>query len=530
MGFLTLVNPPEREGYTNERTLSGGLGVARKRKPFEKPQVLLPPHDLLLSAAVAETRRARVQIVDLMLDRHAGEAAVTETCQRISTHTPASETPWVGVRLSMPSLPADIEFANQLKARLPSMRLFLFGAAIMSTLDHWAADTRADAVLYGEAEAVIGPMLAADGEEWLRAPGVIAPSTFRPLTGKALYDGSVQVRFREWVMNTDITGAPFPAYHLIPMERYSPTGNTEDCAVYLSASRGCPIGCTMCPYMLHEGRPLRAVEAERVLDEMEWLNRTWGIYRWRFKDPNFGFDRKQVREILTGVIERGIKMDATVEGSLECMDDPLIELMGRAGVKVITTGIETADEECLASIGQKIRINDILAHKIAYADSLGIHVYGTFVVGAPEETWDTVRRTITYAKEVPCEAAFTIMTPFPGTPMYFRALKEGLVEPKMSYTQWNSFEATMRTYALTRSDLTLARLWARLELIIPYSRRRASRGSVTGRIKTELKLLPRRIALVLVRAAVAWRRRFGKTALPREEQPRVVEKIPLHWS
>jgi anaerobic magnesium-protoporphyrin IX monomethyl ester cyclase len=276
MRYLTLVNPPEREGYTNERTLSGGLGVARKRKLWEKPQILLPPHDLLLTAAVAEARRARVEIVDLMLDRYPGDAAVTETCRRIQQHTKAGEIPIVGVRISMPSLPADIEFANRLKVAHPEMHIFLFGSAIMSTLDHWAADTRADAVLYGEPEAVIGPMLDAEGNDWTRAPGVIVPSDFRAMSGKALYDGSVQGRFREWIMNTDVTSAPFPAYHLVPMERYSPTGKTEDVGVYLSASRGCPIGCTMCPYMLHEGRPLRAASSERVLAEMEWLNQTLG--------------------------------------------------------------------------------------------------------------------------------------------------------------------------------------------------------------------------------------------------------------
>jgi radical SAM superfamily enzyme YgiQ (UPF0313 family) len=529
MHCVALVNPPERPGYTNERTLSGGLGVARKRKPWERPQTLLPPHDLLLAAAVAEKSGAAVQVIDLMLDRCSGDSAVAETVRRIQSSCAAGAVTWIGVRLSMPSLPADIAFADRLKSALPSARLFLFCAAIMSTLDHWSADTRADAVLYGEPEAVIGPMLAAAGDDWKRVPGVIVPAEFRPLSGPALYDGSVQARFREWVMNADVTGTPFPAYHLLPMERYSPTGRIEDCGVYLSASRGCPIGCTMCPYMLHEGRPLRPVEAERVLAEMEWLNSTWGIYRWRFKDPNFGFDRKQVREILSGVIERGIRMEATVEGSLECMDDPLIELMSRAGVKVITTGIETADEECLASIGQKIRVNEILAKKISYADSLGIHVYGTFVVGAPEETWSTVQSIVDYARQVPCEAGFTIMTPFPGTPMYYRALKEGLVEPGMSYTRWNSYEATMRTYSLSRGDLTLARLWARLEVIIPYARRHARAAGMKTRIAVEARLLPRRAALVLVRAAVAWRRHFARPAPPRPAERRVIEKIPLHW-
>jgi radical SAM superfamily enzyme YgiQ (UPF0313 family) len=268
-----------------------------------------------------------------------------------------------------------------------------------------------------------------------------------------------------------------------------------------------------------------------VIAEMEWLNKTWGIYRWRFRDPNFGFDRKQVREILTRVIERGIRMEATVEGSLECMDDALVELMGKAGVRVITTGIETADEECLASIGQKIKINDILARKIAYADSLGIHVYGTFVIGDPEESWETVKRTIEYSKTIPCESGFTVMTPFPGTPMYYRALSEGLLNKEMTYEKWNSYEATVRSRFLTADDLSLARLWARLELIIPYRVKRAKRFGMKEVLKTQIKLLPRRAALLYVRAAVAWRRKRGSPVVnvPADIAERSVKKIPLHW-
>jgi hypothetical protein len=113
--------------------------------------------------------------------------------------------------------------------------------------------------------------------------------------------------------------------------------------------------------------------------------------------------------------------------------------------------------------------------------------------------------------------------------MYYRALKEGLLAEGMVYTRWNSYEATMRTYGLSRGDLTLARLWARLELIIPYTLRRAATGSPTSRLRLEARLLPRRGALLLVRAAVAWRRRFARPVAPRHEPRAVVEKIPLHW-
>ena len=175
-------------------------------------------------------------------------------------------------------------------------------------------------------------------------------------------------------------------------------------------------------------------------------------------------------------------------------------------------------------------MNSILAQKIALADRLGMHVYGTFVIGAPEESWDSVRRTIDYAKEVPCECTFTVMTPFPGTPLYFRALDEGLLPKEMTYEKWNSYEATVRSRLMTADDLTLARLWARLELIIPYRWKRARKAGVKERLKTVAALLPRAAVLAWVRIRVAYRRWRGS---PRIEPPahlagKKIQKLPLN--
>jgi magnesium-protoporphyrin IX monomethyl ester (oxidative) cyclase len=529
MRYLFLINPPERRGYSNERSYSGGLGVSRKLKFWEKPFLFLPPPDMMLVAAVGEQCGQKVDVIDLLLDKVHDQAAIDYTVERIRQQAGPEDEIWVGVRLSIPTLPPDLRFADKIKERLPHVRLFLFGTVIMSTVDHWVRETHADAIIYGEPEAVVGPMFQAEGDTWLQQKGVIDPKTYVPMVGDALYDGSLQKRFREWVLVQNLAEVPFPAYHLLPLERYSPTGKPADCFVYVTASRGCPIGCTMCPYMLHEGRPLRISTADRVVDEMEWLNKTWGIWKWRFRDPNFGFNRKLVRDILTKVLERGVKMSATVEVSLEVVDDPLIELMAKAGVTTITTGIETADAECLESIGQKIKINETLAKKIAYADSLGIHVYGTFVIGAPEESWDTVKHTIEYSKTMSCECTFTVMTPFPGTPMYFRAIEEGLLDKEMTYEKWNSYEATVRSRFLTASDLSLARIWARLELVIPYRLHWARKSGTKELIRTQFRLIPRRVALVGVRALVAWRRRNGSPTVnvPQNLVHRHIEKIPL---
>ncbi len=527
---LFLVNPPERKGYSNERSQSAGLGVSRRLKPWENDFLFLPPPDMMLVAAVAEQQGLNVHVVDFLLDRLPAPSAHKELEKRIEQEAAKDKDAelWIGLRLSIPTLLVDLAFAETIKKRFPRSKLFLFGVVVMSTVDHWIGQTSADAILYGEPEAIVGGMFAA-AHEWKTATGVIDPKTFLPMKGEALFDGSLQSRYKDWVLVDNLAEVPFPAYHLLPLERYSLTGKTEDCFVYVTASRGCPIGCTMCPYMLHEGRPLRISTADRVVQEMAWLNKTWGIHKWRFRDPNFGFNRKLVREILTKVVDQNIKMSATVEVSLEVVDDPLIELMAKAGVKTITTGIETADAACMESIGQKLAINDKLRQKIAVANALGIHVYGTFVIGAPEETWDSVERTIDYSKTMECECTFTIMTPFPGTPMYYRALEEGLLNREMTYDKWDSYTPTVRSRHLTTSDLALARWWARLELIVPYRLAQAKREGGSAYRKQWAKLVPRQLALRYVRAAVASRRRKGSPTVmpPANFTDRKLEKIPL---
>ena len=63
---LVLINPPALAGRTNERTFSGGIGVSRKLKPFEREAPMILPIDFLYLAAVAERAGCSVTLVDLL--------------------------------------------------------------------------------------------------------------------------------------------------------------------------------------------------------------------------------------------------------------------------------------------------------------------------------------------------------------------------------------------------------------------------------------------------------------------------------
>lgn len=501
---VVLINPPPLRGRTNERSLSGGIGVSRWLKPFERDVHEVLAIDVLYLAAVAERAGARVKLVDLLLEGLHGPSALRFCLSRIDAEHGTSL--WLGVRLSMPSLLEDLAFANELKAALPNSKLFVFGTVIMATLDHWVKQTTADYVFYGEPEAYFERVLAADDPASVE--GVIDPKVYLPLAGDDLYDeAKVSIQHRHWLRVQSLHALPRPAWHLLDLTRYAPQGtDVSEVGVFVQASRGCPVGCNMCPYALLEGTTWRSNDVKRVVDEVEFLNRSFGIYRVRFRDPNFGFSRKYARALAEALIERGVKLSASIESSVEVFDEETLRLLRQAGINTITTGVETNDEACMESIGQRLQVNDRLRERIAVCHALGFHVYGTYCLGTPEETWESVEKTWRFALELDIESGFTVMTPFPGTAMYWRALREGLLDKRMQFSHWNSYRATVRTYALTTTDLDMARWWSRMETILPYREKRARAAGSRPLVEFYARHLPHFAFRRMCRAYVSLRK------------------------
>ena len=498
MCHLFMVNPPAQIGHTNERDQSGGIGVSRKLKPGERWHPSLPPLDMLNGLAAVEQVGLGAELIDLLIEGLQGEAALDFIARRVEQ---AAGTVWIGVRLSIPSLPQDLAFANAVKARFPRAIVFAQGGVIMTTYRHWIARCAVDFLVYGEPESVLpGVVTAAD---WKAAPGIIAVATYQP-DGLDPFDPKTAADYARWIKTKNLVEIARPAWHLVPMARYSPTGKTEDLGGIVQASRGCPIACNMCAYTMLEGGPLRKSDATRVVDELEYLQKTYGITHFRFRDANFSYDRRLLKAIISQLKMRGVTIEATAELSLEMLDRAALESMYEAGIRTLLTGVETADPDCMQSIGQNIKVNPLIQQKIGWCNEIGIKVYTFFLIGTPEERWESVKRTVAFAKTLGTESTLTLMTPFPGTPLYWRALKEGLIPREMNYEQWNSYTATVRSYHLTLTELTRARLWARLETIIPYRFAEARKQGKAAVLRTAYRHLPHLAVRQALRGYVWW--------------------------
>jgi len=179
-------------------------------------------------------------------------------------------------------------------------------------------------------------------------------------------------------------------------------------------SRGCPYHCAFCSKSVF-GSKFRAQSPERVVDEIAHYQAKFGIKEITFYDDVFTLDRWRAYKIAYGIIERGMKISWTCETRVNLVDKYLLGHMKQAGCYAIAYGIESASPEILKLLDKDITIHHV-KNTVRMTREAGIQTIGYFMIGSPNETVDTIRDTIDFAKKLKLDyAQFAIAMPFPGT-------------------------------------------------------------------------------------------------------------------
>jgi radical SAM superfamily enzyme YgiQ (UPF0313 family) len=195
-------------------------------------------------------------------------------------------------------------------------------------------------------------------------------------------------------------------------------------------SRGCPYGCSYCPYPVGQGLKWRYRSPKNVVDEMEHLVRDLGVQHILFRDPMFSLQQKRVVQICEEVLRRGLKVQWKCETRVDCLDQSTIEIMARAGCTGINFGVESTDPEIQKGVHRKPILTSEFIEKVAICRKNGIATFAFFIVGLPGDTVETILDSIDFAVKIRANwTQFTVATPFAGTPMHDWAVKQGFVSP-----------------------------------------------------------------------------------------------------
>jgi radical SAM superfamily enzyme YgiQ (UPF0313 family) len=175
----------------------------------------------------------------------------------------------------------------------------------------------------------------------------------------------------------------------------------------------------------------------------------------KFKeDWTFAANRKHAHAILDGMIERNLGLQWFTFTRAEVLDRELARKMKRAGCNVVQMGVETVSSELLPQFRRRSD-NTRLREAFRICREEGLETLGTFILGLPGESEDSIHKTIDFVLELdPDYASFNIITPLLGSELRQQWEDKGFVNPEEYEVQ----DATKAT--LNHLDLPPKRLLA----------------------------------------------------------------------
>jgi len=209
----------------------------------------------------------------------------------------------------------------------------------------------------------------------------------------------------------------------LTVERYY-IGYLQHPYVSLYTGRGCRSRCTFCLWpQTIAGHVYRTRSTEHVVAEMAHAKELFPqVKEFFFDDDTFTDDRPRAEAIARGLGKLGITWSCNAKANVP---RDTLKVMKDNGLRLLLVGFESGSQQILNNIRKGTKIER--AREFARdCRELGILIHGTFIIGLPGETPETIERTIAFAKEVdPYSLQVSLAAPYPGTALFAQAKENG---------------------------------------------------------------------------------------------------------
>ncbi|MEM2273066.1 MAG: radical SAM protein [Candidatus Bathyarchaeia archaeon] len=414
---VILINPP-----SNNAELFG-IGIKA------------PPIGLAYLASMLERSGYEVKIIDA--------PALNLSASQVRDIINMDQPEIIGVTASTPTIYNAYSVARAAKEVCPNSTVILGGPhptfLPMETLQECPA---VDIVCIGEGEETIFEVSEAIRRKMdlSRVRGI----AFRTDDGRI-------VKTESRPLIKDLDSLPFPAWHLLPMDKYTVLGK-RSIVCHVMSSRGCPFRCIFCSSSQIFGKKYRARSAKNVVDEIEYLVSEYNPESIEFSDDEFTLNQKRTEEICNEIKKRKIDVMWACGSRVDTISRSLLRKMKEAGCSFIYYGIESASQRILNFIKKGITIDQI-KRAVMLTKEAGIKMMGSFIVGFPDETKEEIKNTLAFPKKLKVDyVQFTIATPYPGTELYEMAKKDGLLLTR-DWSQYTTLKPVMALKNISTEDL-----------------------------------------------------------------------------
>src|SRR5208337_892042 len=247
----------------------------------------------------------------------------------------------------------------------------------------------------------------------------------------------------------DLDSLPFPARHLWPMETLRKYENI----LYLTTSRGCVYWCEFCSTVRMHGRKYRMRSPKNVVDELEFLHKTYGISKFTFCDDAFTVDQPRTEALCNEILNRGLKIEWNCGTRVDMLTKELLAKMKDAGCISVWFGVESGSQQVLDAMKKGIT-PELTTKVFSWVRELGLKPIPNVILGFPGETNESAWKTIKFVEKISPDAVgfYNVATPFPGTPMYDSVKEKGWLRVT-DFDKYDTTKPIFETPQLSMKDL-----------------------------------------------------------------------------
>ncbi len=323
----------------------------------------------------------------------------------------------VVLHTSAPSFASDVRTIEAMKAVNPDLKAGLIGAKVaVDPSGSLSASKAVDFVAGNEFDFTIKEV--AEDRDWHRIAGL----SFRNGEGRIVHNEP-----RAILENMDALPFVTPVYKRdLRIENYF-IGYLKHPYLSLYTGRGCKSRCTFCLWpQTVGGHRYRTRSVGHVVDEIAWAQKAFPqVKEFFFDDDTFTDDLPRAEAIAKALGKLGVTWSCNAKANVP---RETLKVLRDNGLRLLLVGYETGNQQILFNIKKGMRI-EFARRFTKDCHELGITIHGTFILGLPGETKETIEETIRFATEInPHTIQVSLAAPYPGTYLYRQALENGWLD------------------------------------------------------------------------------------------------------
>ncbi len=262
---------------------------------------------------------------------------------------------------------------------------------------------------------------------------------------------------REW---SDLKGLPIPRRDLLS-KSYHPFFKV------IETTRGCPNRCEFCSVPIINGKRYRLRPLEEVDQELSKIIQKKGEYLF-LADDNVTAKEDYALGLFEIFKRHQVKWMAFTTIKI-ALNENLLKKAQESGCVSLFIGFESLLQENLDSISKRFVHAKELSNWIRIIQQHRIGIHGSFIFGFDGDDPSIFKKTVQFVQQNNIELpTFSILTPFPGTPLQKRLDEEGRIFDR-NWSHYDMSHVVFKPKRMSIQELQEGYLWAQKYICAPRS-------------------------------------------------------------